>query len=477
MNRLPNEILELIFYKLSLDGLSACKLVNKQWCSIINCMKKKDLILTDFELPLNCRWFQTKKRINYLNLIECSSRHLIQSVLNNLNFNKLKQLYIFKKSLSIRSFDDTFNQFAQLEMLEIVHSEIELDNSHSNGHRLNLPKLRHLNLEASVFSQRIALNLPQLTKLSIKYVYVDRFEFECPSSVKILELKLSDNLENDEYFVRSFLNLQAFYCNRIDCLSSDFLFNLHFLKQLHFQGPIETFNCLRQQKLRFRRFELQIYYFGVNLSNSHEFNGNALNYGNQLNVNTIKLYNQNYARLANVIPFIKLINYNELEDNFENALVPNDFIERFVNLDHLSVNKRIKNVGQFNYLLANCISLNSLRICSSSLKQEFFNNLPNQFQVMKDLIIKNETTELDFKFMLCFECLEFVEIDQQMRVELVIEMIKKYKKLKQFSFVCKEEIITIVKYDNGYLMVYTNTGLNRFKCFDELFNFLVSAFH
>ena len=453
MDSQPAEILEMILDHLPTDSLIAAKLVCKRWYLAIRAMRKKALLISDFQTIVNCRWFQSERLIGRTDAIESAHPHLIRSLLDQAIFDKLKRLYIFKKSLEIRTPADSLSRFTQLEMLEIVHSEIDLEPHLATW---TLPNLQHLNIEATLVSCSVTLDAPKLTKLSIKYVLANRFAFRHPHSVRLLEMKLVDSFEDDENFVRSFVNLQQFYCNQIERLSGDFLFALASLRELHFQGPADVLNSLQEQQRQFARNQLRLYYFGLNLNSLTNFAG-LESYGNHLPATTVRFYSQNYGKLAPVIPFIRRINYSQLEQAFAGQ-VPSDFIGRFVNLDFLVIDKEIKDLRQLGNLLNKCIGLSSLSIRSARVSQEFLDSLPVRFRVLKDLTV-HQAPILNFEFLRKFEHLEMFGTDQSLPVELACELIAKFDKLKEFSFVGARERTTVLRYDNGSQMIYTDEGL------------------
>ena len=131
-----------------------------------------------------------------------------------------------------------------------------------------------------------------------------------------------------------------------------------------------------------------------------------------------------------LIDFVKFVNYNCLENNFET--IPGRIIKRFVNLFQLEVTSTIKDPEQFKALLHDCGYLNQLKI-DAQLDQSFYEKLPSICPVLKCLEINNRES-LWLNFLLSFESLEAIVVSQEMSLALVKQAFERIQNVKHLAF-------------------------------------------
>ena len=468
MDSLPAEIVEHMLYVLDLRDLTTCRLVNRRMYWIIERMKIRELITSDHYSPrLKCRkWFLTRQPVNCSNLIESSNTRLIKLIRNRTLFYKLNRLYLFGKSLSIQSADESLNHLIHLERLEIVESKLIIDAQFTT---LSLPSLKHLNMERSSFivehNHEVILDLPKLTKLSMQEMNMNNFIFKHPSSIRIFQL-INASYQAFECLVRQFVNLEYFYLKIF--ASKEFIRKLVRLKELHFNGSCGTFNDFKQEQAKYSRDDLKIFYYDLNLDELPDFSFEY--YSNELNDNTVNFFRLHLSRLANIVPFVQKLNYNKVEDTFSREIA-SDFLSRFIHLQSLEVKGRVNDVDLFKHLLKDCLHLNELEVSASRLDQAFA-ELPKLCRTILKLEIENEPNDLEFAFLNRFDTLVTFKTNHNVPVEIVHESFKKFKELILFSFVFNGHTITISHYDKDQYLLIGLQSLMRFGRLENLISSL-----
>ena len=421
MDSLPDEILLTIFENyLFYDQVLVCSLVCKRWLRIIKnfCKLKQLAILNSNYYAYPTKWFFTSNHIyNCQFQLITSKFNLIQLNLDKLL--NLKYLFILHKSVET----DFLNHFLNLENLAIRSSRFT-----SGKNSLNLDFLKILSIEESELINILVLNLPKLNKLKINLfkAYKCKLVFKHPESIELIECPRYLG------FIKSFFNLKILYIERLVNSNLDLLLTRNKkLLEIHFSGDEETFHNLRKQKELLKMTKLKIYYLSTNLTNCDNLsNYNLTNFGIHIDESTIEFYVQNFNRLANIMPFVKFINYNCLENNFKR--IPRNLINKFVNFYQLEVTSSIKDLDQFKIFLNDCEYINRIFINSSELNNEFFNYLPQCSPNLKCLEIKNKKN-LNFQFLLKFKSLDAFFTDQNLPITLIKELFDKFK-IKYFSF-------------------------------------------
>lgn len=460
MNDLPNECLLRIFELVEpIEQIANCRLVCKQWYSVLSGLRLKTLVIASCASLPNSRWWYTYGQVNCRHLIRSEQTlESIQLKLNQPLFNNLRALFIYgvhDKSLLASS----LSKFQQLEQLEVIYSQLK--NEASAECVLSLRNLRILNLGDAI-NDRIVLDTPRLTCVKINLSNIEKITFRFPERIRHFEsLRYSDHIKN-------FVNLEVLKLKNINVLDDDFLEHFGQLKELHFDTKKEIFYVLKHQKRVYRRNALKLFYFGVHLDEcipSEELKNSR----HQINKKAIELFGDNYRRMASVLPFVHQIDYCDLEEYFDDK-IPTDFIGRFVSLDYLIATRKIKYANQLIRILGECSSLSSLAL-DSSLSQSFFNSLPVILYFLKYLIVKNEQ-KLNFnEFLLGFNSLELIYVRHSLPIELVEKIFHKYKKLI-FSFVYHAKNVTVRSLRTNEFKLEVDgqpNSSNCFECLDDLF--------
>ena len=449
MNVLPDELISFILNQLSLDDILNCKLVNKQFYSIIvNHVRIKDeLVVSDCDyLPLNRRWFYTYHFISLYNLIKFECLDQIEFMLNqSIISNQLKQFYVYESCISFK----LLNHFKRLEQLEIVKSFIQ--NEHGEN-ILKLPNLkiffiRFLHLPEShlrsKLTQNLVFDLPNLRKLKIDGFH-EAFEFSLKDATNLSHLELK-HFSNSSKFIESAINLEYFYCEHLEeqDLKGNLLEKFEKLKSISLNYYCShAFVAMKRQREEFNR-NFKIYYLGIECSclPSDPFSKLEL----------IAFYANNNKHLQDKIQYITTLNYNNRLLEYLNQL-PNDFLNRLVNLNRLEV--EIEDANQLAKILKDCKTIISLKL-PATLDQSFYDNMFSLNSNIERLDIFGDAI-LNLEFIFKFKHLKTFRLDKQLPIEFVIKFLETFKIIDSFSFRHKQHgtlNIAHPKYDYLYLLI------------------------
>lgn len=464
---LPDEILLNIFNKLSINQIVVSKLVCKRWYFVLNKLRIRNLVISIHANLPNHKYWLTYNFVNCTHLIrdafEKSDRNEVnklislESINNKLNqrlFDNLRSLYVYNiyhKNL----FTSYLNKFTHLERLEFIYSRLK--NEAVSNCTLNLDNLKILHISDAI-NDVFVLNTPRLSNIKLNISNLEKVTFNYPDQVRLFEtLRYND-------VIKIFSNLEYLFAKNINDLDDDFLLQLPHLKELHFDSQKRIFHILQHQKSLFKRNELKLFYFGLNLENIPNYN--LKNTRNQLNDKAVELLGDNYEKIATVLPFVHQIDYCDLESYFNNK-IPYCFIKRFVNLDYLLVTSKVKDPDQLNSVLKDCNNLKSLTICSA-LDQNFYDTLPSILPYLEYLSITNEQ-KIHFEFILNFKILELIYIKQNLSEDLIWKILNRFKDLI-YKFAFSYQSTNMEINNREFKLKIGENQLLSFSSIDELFS-------
>lgn len=364
IDRIPVEILRIIFARLSLGDLLACKKVCKQWQSLVETFKFDSLVVYADRPPAK-KWFYSNEKVDCLfslsicdysiDSLQLKEEHLTSSI---------RSLYIYSPSDSyIRCFDlgHSLNHFKQLERLEISNLDLQTES------QLTLPNLKTFSILTTQNSVLI-LNTFQLENLKIGYPdSLDRIIVTYPYKIRRLECMEFDRR------LYSFVNLEHFFCKCFYEIDSDFLKNrFKKLSHLSFNHMPYVFDELQKQSKRLKNRQVNIYFLGFKFNVLPENSGFFTFNTSVLDQKSIYLFDIFYLVSAVILPFIKFVDYSVLEDHF-GAEIPEHFAKKLVNLDELTLTKKPKYPQQFGNFLKECAVLPTLKLRYST--GELYNDL------------------------------------------------------------------------------------------------------
>ena len=460
---------------LSIDDILNLKLLNKWFYRIINGnVRIKDLVLSNCDdLPYNRRWFYTYDLVSLQRLMKRDSFQnanlfLEQSIISN----QLKRLYIYQANLTF----DLLNSFQKLVHLEIIDSEL---NCMVGDNVLRLPMLEILNLDRPIIRHfyNIIVDSPKLRRLRFTAFPFYDTEFSHPESIDYLEVGSYDECKK---FLQFCVNLEHFYCSNLylDDLNK---FNhlvkkrLTKLKSIHFVGSRDAFVKLVHENERIKK-DLKLYFHNLEfdkLPDELDFDNWSI-----LDHKMGKFYAQYYSRLADHCPFVKKINYNDLEEHFNK--IPENFLSRFVNFDSLIVRDEVNDLDQLIKVLGDCKTIRYLEL-HSSFGQQFFDSHLFDLCPNIDSLLIHGSQVLDFEFVFKFKNICRFSVDQTLPIELAKRLIQNFKSIDDLEFYHRDVFrIAIDKYTiPPFLRLIINNETKRIhfsdhNTFNDLFEDLVS---
>ena len=164
MDALPDKLISIVFDYLNVLDLISCRLVNKQFRSLIDAVKPTELIVDKNWSPLDdeTKWYMTNDHLNLRNRIFISSPLLLQSF--PFDLSKLRRLKI-NFLLNCNRFDFAFfDRLVDLEHLEI-HSITRFLDDQVGQRVLVLRSVKVLYIEKVFDHLRIAAPRLKLSKL------------------------------------------------------------------------------------------------------------------------------------------------------------------------------------------------------------------------------------------------------------------------------------------------------------------------
>lgn len=438
MNQLPDQLIEKIIDHLpTVTEVLKLKQINKRFRSIVTNLNLISLVISHQKMSLNQRWFYTYDLI---------TSHLLKTIdysnvqINYQMFSHLKQLLIIStdyanfEKYNLTKLFQQINRLNEIEHLELIGIKME----RSNFVELNLPNLTTLNLERIEIG-RITLNTPKLENLKIELSrsLENKVKFNHPESIRLLMIDFFEQV------IVSFVNLEYLYVaekllleeihkiERVANQNNLFLNQFPILKELQFYMEKQTYLYLVAQKELLKKDKLQIYFCGVDLIDNDLDSLPRTDWSPYLNLSNdvIEFYKYHFDRTATVLPFVRRLIYDNLGYHINE--MPDGLMNKFVNLSYFEVNDRIEDVDLFVRFLKCFNNLKTLHFENSKLNQSFFNLLPRIHPILNKLEIHTEE-ELDYSFILTFENLNHIYIDENMDLDFVYMIFEKFGDLKFF---------------------------------------------
>ena len=474
LDELPNELLEKILLNLPIDQILLCKQMNKRFRWLISdYLRLRCLVISDQSnyVPANRRWFHTNQPVDCLHIQ--MNFALLKSETNRSMFAGLQKLFVLNLSLPPSDLIDLINRHQQLQQVQIHH--LQGDHEHAENRltislsHLKILSIRQNELFAGAGLECVTFDTPSLVYLEWLAHSVRSVVFNYPKTVKQLTC-----FENKTYLL-SLSELEVLHCrdfsNHVD---DDFLSTMHRLKEIQFNWDENAFHKLKLQKFLLRRKDLQLYPLGIRFDKLPDFNVEfsqeiareyeMKEFGCSLTSNSLPMYAANLFRLAPVLPFILEIHYSDLEAYLEAPRgMPADFLVKLRALAHVRVNERVNQVDQFINFLTICNHFGSIGISSNSLNQDFFDEqLPKLCPNLEQLVVF-ANGPLDYRFVLKFESLEFLELNgDQMKGDLLLEILDRFKTITLSYAKDGLQVIVWARGDGTYrvrtdkMAVYTN---------------------
>ena len=425
MERIPVEVLEMIFDRVPVGQLDNCRLVCKLWQWIIDRLAFDCLVVYLDCPPVNQTLFPRNRR---LSLRYCVHMHYLVKELKKKRkksiYLKFKKMYFydhvkafcFQKRCSLGDWQEIYlrnvqmvtNQLSQLEELHLCDVTDRERNS-----KLFLPNLKifkiilRVNGIAPLF-HGLTLDAPQLKHLRIRYY--GKFRLVHPETVETLEI-LPDNWRSlfDNNFLTSFTGLKRLLFFGEIGPWSDLLWRdgmMKFLSGLEEIHVLSTDFCKKfyegMQELKERDNHLRIYISGFEIDALRDLLSTItmdtrykylcsriLETSDQRN-----FYQANYAALSET-PQIHGVDYNLIEPLIGAHLFTP---QRLPMLKLVIVNRPVRDEHTFGWWLSQLNSLIEISFLCS-LSQEFYSNiLPASCPTLPCLTL-DFGTPLDFSFL------------------------------------------------------------------------------
>ena len=458
---------------LPVNEILDCKLVNKQFYSVIKALKLRKLVITDHNF--RSRHFHSNEPVDYGHRVKINSFRLFEPILAEQIFTNLKSLLIdlTRVCMEIES-SESINRFRRLERLEV--DGLTLKNVQRFA--LNLPLLRTLSIRnldhlyGTIQPNRrgctIAIDSPKLTNLRIEIQKTCQIEFVLSESVKFLEIS------DWQQFVYELTELEYLYCRRIKSLTNvnDFLCKFEKLKELHMDAEQQVFEQMVEQKRRLKRMHPKIFVIGVHFEHRAPEN---FQWQDEVELDEewmAAFYWEHRDKVASILPFIRVFDYGILEMHFGNR-IPSEFGHKFTGLYQLKVTS-VRWANQFVQFLSDCRFIRNLYLDAAELDQHFFNTLPTLCPTLEALTIFDQPG-LDYNFLFKFRSLVTVTVANELPTEFAKRLIEHFPELEMFMFNHRSTEVSVCICAKDHLVLYLGDDAPiKFKAPNELFDHLVS---
>lgn len=486
-NKLPDELILIIFKKLNISDLRNLRTVNRRFKGISE-FSTTDLIVTN-GINLKNFWYLSddRKSADRDDLIFCGFW----------SFRKIFRLESSLKRLELSIFIhlSSLNRFKHLEHLEIDVFSLE------GNDELNLLKLKLLVIKKIFYTKndhksfctenedhKLILECKKLEIISLGIIPFKDVKIVYPKIVKYLRF------EHPAYCaIEQFKNLEHLSLIGNSALDKEILTKLKRLKILDFDYVRrdddelnDYFSYVLKQRLVLRRVNLIIRANGVEIDKESMLKDRS---------NSFRFQIQNYDKLTGYLFNIAYINneeYDYLVKHFHKK-VPLSFFKKFFNIQNVFF-KDLKSSSQdqCSWFLDNLVSVKELKIVSCKFGQLFYNKLGNYRYLNRlELIDIEEDDDDDYGLFAklfnansipseyskktdCFEpkikidCIDLtkklknlvflnVEMIQENPFEAAIETFKQSKHLKTFEFRFKNVHYFIEKFANDCYKLHAAT--------------------
>lgn len=455
-DRLPDELLLIVFGRLGLFNLANCRSVCKRFWFLLRNIRKDELMIINSQALVDT-WFYTDHLVNYEDcLFQDHAFKVLKSPVVDLRF--LRQLKISHAGNVRGTKKDKFELVTLNDFVHLKQLEIQLNNYRSDE-VISLPNLEILSLDLtdSKFGEIVAPKLHAL-KRSCYYTnaVLETIKFRWPDTVRQLEidepdrdLKLFKNVEifkSSYEHVRNVMNLFPKLCEvHFYCIQSEI-----YLDHLY---SIETeIQQLKEKRRAFEKPELRMFFFGVELVDDKSLAD--YNFGQRL----FSLHMNNYSNLAQRLPWFNKLHYADLSDHL--ASLPASFFSRYLNIQIVNA-ENVGNQQEFINFLGNLKNLNSLYLRNtSSLDQQFYSDfLPTISSLIQLSIDENQVVGLNLDFIYELKLLQRFSTDQPMSIKQMLSAFVELNFFKRIFVENQGESFLIFK-ENG-LCSFRNYEISR----------------
>lgn len=444
---LPPEMLCAVFGHLCLADLIRCKLVCKDWNTLISTSIRLTRLVVDRKRDHRIHWYYSHEPVI---AAELSEPNLFVAQLN-------RPILLGLKSLKVHCLIDEFelkdlNLFTNLLRLEINH-ELASDLS------LKLPKLEALFSDVYASGYLFTIVCPNLKTFHMADDDgLISMKIEHPES--IVELKI--NLDEDSN-LGQFKNLQRLIITSGHQAFEDFLPKLPRLRLVRFDNELESLlflweaedetvdptdqlkellRGLMSAKRRAKRGDLKVYFAGLHLTDATIENIDLNWNSDGAQISNEHYYLKNYEHLQEKIHFVTGVNYTRLMSLVNE--VPKDYLDKFCKLHTVTVDGEIKNEDDLLDFLKKLEDLDTLQLHNvSNLSQAFVERLPGFCANLWTFELSDDRgLDLDFGFFGRFKKLRQIILEPELSVRSVKSIINVFKESASclqdaFNFRCR----------------------------------------
>lgn len=467
INKLPYEMMSMIFKMLSLPELLTCARVCSRWYVIVSNLKIPSLVVNDSKsnavecsrVPEHIFSWQCSIDVDRIRVDLCSylEMQLPSQMLTNLAELKIN----IRDNRTLCQTDLGFiNKMHKLKNLEIFHLV----------QRNNLKQISSITMKSLMIatsSSPVKLNTPFLTTFETMGCSLRNFEFAFPRSVRTLRLsKWSSRLAQ-------FTELHTLHLEQD--ANMDLLTVLPKLQVLSFANKQEVFDSssqavkltamhLLEQKRLLNRENLSIRVFGVELDAAEQLdpcvykglvkrtvaNCSCRDFPNMPNL--IALHMKNWPKLASDLSWVNVVNYLSLVDCLDGNIrsVPSDFFQKFSRIRTVHVNGEADE-NELIEFLAECKHLDELKVEHSKFDQSFYLKFASCFPFIEWLSVScNLKPITDYRFIEQFHNPTYLSFDDCVPVEIVCRSLEKFTGIRDFMFKIRDKRACVTRMLTGF---------------------------
>lgn len=428
MDEIPSELFFKIVSYLSLEDKTRCKRVSKRWKLKIDNLIIKCLIATNAYTPCfnSIKWFDNDQFIDNQNYVleskfESSFFRSTSQMLSRLSELILCNLKLTSITRALYVFND------QIEKLKIdgISDEDVVDKLYISSSKIRVLSLTNICIE------RIIFILPQLKMIEINNLNGTKFDFHHPTSTEHVEFECFD-LCLSEFTELRILKFATFV--QKEDLKENFLQNKTSLEEIHFD--CDLFDELQRQRKEYKLNNLKLFYLGLNvtsLPNLQQFEDCR----DDLNEARLKLYIENYSKMADRLPFESEIDWCEVEPVY--SRLPVGFWKKLIYLDSIRVSKRLQDESKFFEFLGQANVFSLLEVELNCISKDQLKRISVVNPLLLHLVLVSETSvnysEDDLKTIIAyFAFLTDLEFEFAISLDFVHFAFTSHQDLSYFAF-------------------------------------------
>ena len=377
----------------------------------------------------------------------------------------LKHLRLCDRNVRVEhatAFAQAISSLGLLEELDIIRLNFLVGPNPGMQLELNLPMLCSLRMENVQGIEKLVLDSPRLQK--VKLLYSDdsslRLHFVHGESVQRLATRL------ESVVVKQLKNLKYLFINESPFIDATLLSDLEQLKEIHLVDS-DSVRCLFEQKQRYNRTDLKIFFFGWLLSDSDDPAIKSDFFSQEIFAYLVA----SEPRLADEMPLYQCLRYQTIEGVAPGLAI--DLLNRFTDLHQIELNKPVQDVQRFLDILKSFDNIVELWFwCEQT--QELFDRLP-EHSAIQALVLFNAGSALNFEFIFRLKHLIRLYLEFSLQVETIRKILEELELLDRFVFKYRNEDVEIEF--NGYpkqLYLFIGEEMTKVSDLDAVIQLIVN---